>query len=148
MPMRSLVFAGLLILTGAAYAQANFAALDRNKDGYLSRIEALGAPEIVKRFAQFDADKDKRLSPDEYAAALADNEKRAQRDAALTARVKAALGAERAIRATSIAVETYEGEVQLSGFVPAPDMASRAGRVTASVDGVRSVHNNLAVRVK
>lgn len=147
--MRSLVIAASLLLSATALAQSgDFAALDRNRDGYLSRIEALGAPEVVKRFAQFDADKDKRLSPQEYAAALADNEKRAQRDAALTARVKAALGAERAIRATSISVETYEGEVQLSGFVPAPDMASRAGRVTASVDGVRSVHNNLSVRLK
>lgn len=147
--MRSLVIAASLLLSATALAQSgDFAALDRNRDGYLSRIEALGAPEVVKRFAQFDADKDKRLSPEEYAAALADNEKRAQRDAALTARVKAALGAERAIRATSISVETYEGEVQLSGFVPAPDMASRAGRVTASVDGVRSVHNNLSVRLK
>jgi osmotically-inducible protein OsmY len=36
--------------------------------------------------------------------------------------------------------------VQLSGFVPLPDMASRAGRVTAGVNGVRSVHNNITVK--
>lgn len=147
--MRSFVTAALLFVSGTALAQAqDFTMLDRNRDGYLSRVEALGAPEIHKRFAQFDTDADKRLSPAEYAAARADNDQRAQRDAALTARVKAALGAERAIRAAAISVETYEGQVQLSGFVPAADMASRAGRVTAGVDGVRFVHNNLAVRVK
>lgn len=147
--MHSLVIAVSLLVSGTALAQSSdFSVLDRNRDGYVSRIEALGAPEIYKRFAQFDTDIDKRLSPAEYAAARADNEKRVLRDAALTARVKAALGAERAIRASTISVETYEGEVQLSGFVPAPDMASRAGRVTAGVDGVRFVHNNLAVRVK
>lgn len=147
--MRLLLIAATLLANATALAQsAEFSALDRNRDGHLSRIEALGAPEIWKRFAQFDADKDRQLSPAEYAAAREDNDKRVQRDAALTARVKAALGAERAIRATSIAVETYEGQVQLSGFVPAADMASRAGRVTAGVDGVRFVHNNLLVRVK
>jgi len=148
-PMHSLFIAAALLVSGTAFAQPNdFNALDRNRDGYLSRIEALGAPEIYKRFAQFDADTDKRLSPAEYAAARDDNNKRVQRDAALTERVKAALGAERAIRISAISVETYEGQVRLSGFVPAPDMASRAGRVTAGVEGVRSVHNNLAVRVK
>jgi len=43
-------------------------------------------------------------------------------------------------------VETYEGQVQLSGFVPAPDIVSRAGRITAGVTGVRTVHNNIAVK--
>ena len=75
-----------------------------------------------------------------------DNERRSRHDAALTARVKAALSTERGIRAGAIAVETYEGRVQLSGLVPLPDMASRAGRVTAGVNGVRSVHNNIAVK--
>jgi len=66
----------------------------------------------------------------------------------LTARVKAALIAERGLPWTGITVDTYEGGVQLSGFVPAPDLASRAGRITAGVSGVRTVHNNLVVRQK
>ena len=112
----------------------------------MTRIEALGEQEIHKRFAQFDANKDRQLSLAEYLAAREDIDKRAQNDAALTARVKAALIAERGIPWTAISVETYEGGVQLSGFVPAPDMASRAGRVTAGVSGVRTVHNNLVVK--
>jgi hypothetical protein len=145
--MRALLLVALLAASAAACAQSpEFAALDRNQDGYLSRIEALAAPEIAKRFAQFDTDKDRRLSPAEYRAACDDNERRALRDAALAARVKEALGAASGIPLKAISVEAYEGRVQLSGFVPVPDMASRAGRVTAGVNGVLAVHNNLAVK--
>lgn len=156
--MRALLFAVVLAFSSGAFAQpgsgepgggpraAQFAALDRNGDGYVTRIEALAEQEIHKRFAQFDADKDRQLSLGEYLAAREDIDKRAQRDAALTARVRAALIAERGIPWTGISVETYEGGVELSGYVPAPDMVSRAGRITAGVSGVRTVYNNLAVK--
>jgi osmotically-inducible protein OsmY len=75
-----------------------------------------------------------------------DVEKRMLRDAVITARVRAALLAEKDIRSTAISVDTYEGRVQLSGFVGSPDMVSRAGRVTAGVSGVRTVHNAIAVK--
>jgi osmotically-inducible protein OsmY len=156
--MRALFLAFALAISPAAFAQpgsgepgggaraAQFTALDRNAEGYVTRIEALGEQEIHKRFTQFDANKDRQLSLAEYLSAREDIDKRAQSDAVLTARVKAALIAERGIPWTAISVETYEGGVQLSGFVPAPDMVSRAGRVTAGVNGVRTVHNNLTVK--
>ena len=131
---------------GGGARGAEFAALDRNRDGYVTRSEALADPEIYKRFAQFDLNQDRQLSLAEYLAAREDNDKRAQQDAALAARVKAALIAERGIPSRSISVDSYEGEVQLSGFVPAPGMASRAGRITAGVSGVRTVHNNIVVK--
>lgn len=147
--MRALLFIALLASCTAAGAQsADFAALDRNADGYLTRLEAALDPEIAKRFAQFDLDKDRRLSQAEYLAAREDNQRRALRDAALTARVREALMAASGIPARTISVETYEGRVQLSGFVPVADMASRAGRVTAGVNGVLTVSNNLVVRQK
>jgi hyperosmotically inducible protein len=127
-------------------ANAYFVALDRNRDGYISRIEAQADREVAKRFANFDIDNDGRLSEAEYAMIREDMEKRMLRDAVITARVKAALLAEKGIPSTSIAVETYEGRVQLSGFVGSPDIVSRAGRVTASVNGVRTVHNGIAVK--
>jgi hyperosmotically inducible protein len=148
----------LMLLSAGASAQysgeaesrpgprADFLALDRNRDGYISKVEALANPEVQKRFAAFDTDKDGRLSEAEYAAAMEDNEKRIVQDAIVTARVKAALLAERGIPSLSISVETYEGRVQLGGFVKAPDIVSRAGRVTASVSGVRTVDNNITVR--
>jgi len=127
---------------------AEFAKLDRNGDGSISRVEALADAEIQKRFAQFDANKDNQLSLAEYLSAREDIDRRLQADAALTARVKAALIAERGIPSTAISVDTYEGAVQLSGFVPAPDIVSRAGRLTAGISGVRTVHNNIVVRPK
>src|SRR5215210_3255602 len=107
--MRALLFAVVLAFSSEAFAQpgsgepgggpraAEFAKLDRNGDGYVTRIEALADPEIHKRFAQFDANKDRQLSLAEYLLAREDMDKRAQQDAALTARVKAALIAERSI---------------------------------------------------
>src|SRR5918994_2145182 len=108
--MLASIFAIAIAFSSAAFAQpgsgepgggprsAQFAALDRNGDGFVTRIEALGEQEIHKRFAQFDANKDRQLSLAEYLAAREDIDKRAQNDAALTARVKAALIAERGMR--------------------------------------------------
>jgi hyperosmotically inducible protein len=147
----------LMAVDAAAWAQytgeaappsprADFVVLDRNRDGYISKIEALANAEVQKRFAAFDVDKDARLSEPEYVAAMEDNQKRVLEDSVITARVKAALLAEKGIPSLSISVETYEGSVRLSGFVKAADIVSRAGRVTAGVAGVRSVNNNIAVR--
>jgi BON domain/EF hand len=145
--MHALLVVASLLFPAAAHAQpSDFSALDRNQDGYLSRLEIAADPEIAKRFAQFDLDRDRRLSEAEYYTARDDNERRLQRDAALTARVKEALHAANGIASRAIAVESYEGRVQLSGFVPVADMASRAGRVVAGVNGVRAVHNNITVK--
>ena len=134
-----------MLWSAAALAQ-DFVALDRNGDGFISRVEALGNPEIQKRLAAFDGDKDGLLSEPEYSQAVQDNNKRILQDTTITARVRAALLAAKGIPSLQIGVETYEGRVQLKGFVNAPDIASRAGRVTAAVDGVRTVHNDIAVK--
>jgi len=136
----------MMLWSATALPQGGFIALDRNGDGRISRVEALGDPEIQKRFAAFDADKDNLLSDAEYTGAVADNNQRILQDSGTTARVKAALLADKEIPSGRIAVETYEGRVQLRGFVGAPGVASRAGRVTAAVDGVRTVHNDITVK--
>lgn len=159
--MRALTVVALVIAAAAALAagralgqpsaesaqtpRADFLALDRNADGAISRVEALGNREIHKRFAEFDSDKDGRLTEAEYVLAIEDNQKRVFRDAAITARVKAALLAQRGIPSLSISVDTYEGGVQLSGFVGTPELVSKVGRVTAGVSGVRTVDNNISV---
>jgi osmotically-inducible protein OsmY len=158
--MRALLILALLVfIAGSAYAdggagllegampQADFERLDRNRDGYVSRIEAIADKDVAKRFAQFDLDKDGRLSQSEYALVREDVDKRILLDAVLTARVKAALLAESGLASFAISVASYEGMVMLSGFVGSPDMASRAGRVTRTVGGVRQVENNIAVRL-
>jgi hypothetical protein len=157
--MRVLLFAAFAFSTmagaqpgsgepGGGPRAAEFAKLDRNGDGSVSRIEALADPEIQKRFVQFDLNRDRQLSLAEYLGAREDIDRRLAQDAVLTARVRAALLAERGIPWTGISVETYEGAVLLSGFVPAPDIVSRAGRLTAGISGVRTVHNNILVRQK
>ena len=60
---------------------------------------------------------------------------REPRDAALTAKVKAALLAEQGLPSLSISVDTYEAQVRLTGFVRSPEIVSRAGRVTAEQSG-------------
>lgn len=127
-------------------AAADFLALDRDRDGYLNRLEVAAEKEIAKRFALFDLDKDGLLSEEEYARAKDDYQQRVLRDIALTTRVRAALLAERSVPSKQISVQIYEGRVLLSGFVESPDMVSRAGRVAAMVKGVRIVQNNIAVK--
>jgi len=67
-------------------------------------------------------------------------------DSAITTRVKAAIFDDPSLKVLQINVETYKGEVQLSGFVDSPQNIRRAGEVARSVKGVRSVKNDLIVK--
>lgn len=64
-------------------------------------------------------------------------------DALVTARVKTALRNDPMLDATAINVETYDGVVQLSGFVGAPADRPRAAEVARGVSGVKAVGNAL-----
>jgi hyperosmotically inducible periplasmic protein len=66
-------------------------------------------------------------------------------DSAVTAKVKTALARDPSTSAYRIDVETFRGEVQLNGFVSSADMKSSATRVAKSVEGVKTVSNNLRV---
>ncbi len=67
-------------------------------------------------------------------------------DGIVTTKVKAALLAEEGVNSTDIAVETREGVVQLSGFVDDAAQIEKAGEVTRTVEGVKDVKNDLAIR--
>lgn len=69
-------------------------------------------------------------------------------DTATTARVKAALVQADGVSATDVQVETYNGVVQLSGFVPSKDAASQAVQAARGVDGVKEVRNDIQIRGK
>jgi Ca2+-binding EF-hand superfamily protein len=43
-----------------------FNALDKNNDGYLSRVEASGNPDLVKKFKQADKNGDGKVSRTDY----------------------------------------------------------------------------------
>jgi hypothetical protein len=67
-------------------------------------------------------------------------------DSVLTTKVKAAILNEPSLKSLEIGVETYKGNVQLSGFVASNAEISKAGMVARAVDGVSSVKNDLRLK--
>lgn len=67
-------------------------------------------------------------------------------DSAITAKVKGELVHDPITKAREISVETFKGEVQLSGFVSTDQEKDRAGEIARAVDGVVSVRNNIIVK--
>lgn len=67
-------------------------------------------------------------------------------DATVTAKVKADLIKDDAVKSTDIQVETTSGVVQLSGFVGSDAIRQRAEQLAQSVAGVKSVRNDLAIQ--
>jgi len=67
-------------------------------------------------------------------------------DGVITAKVKAALIADPAVKAHEVNVETRDGVVQLSGFVDNSAAKNTAADVTKGVEGVKGVQNQLQVK--
>ncbi len=67
-------------------------------------------------------------------------------DSTITTKVKSAIFSDPALKVFQINVETFKGEVQLSGFVDSRQSATKAGEVARSVPGVVGVKNNLIVK--
>jgi hyperosmotically inducible protein len=66
-------------------------------------------------------------------------------DAAITAKVKTALLAEKGVSGTDINVDTAQGTVTLSGRVADASQIDRAAQVAKEVEGVKTVLNKLTV---
>ena len=67
-------------------------------------------------------------------------------DSVITTKVKALLAGDDFLKSFQIGVETYKGEVQLSGFVDSQSTVNKAVEITRSVKGVRTIKNNLIVK--
>ncbi|MBE0604125.1 MAG: BON domain-containing protein [Deltaproteobacteria bacterium] len=67
-------------------------------------------------------------------------------DSTITTKVKAEILGEPTLKVFQINVETFKGEVQLSGFVDTPEKVKKAGEIARGVKGVKSVKNNLIVK--
>lgn len=65
-------------------------------------------------------------------------------DAAVTARVKAALLAEEAVDGSRVDVETHEGVVTLGGSLSDPREVERAIEIAQSTEGVKSVRSKFS----
>ncbi len=67
-------------------------------------------------------------------------------DTVITAKVKAAIVDDPALKVSEINVETFKGRVQLSGFVSSQAQLTRAVEVTRKVKGVKSVANDMRLK--
>lgn len=67
-------------------------------------------------------------------------------DSVITTKVKAELLKEPDLKSGQISVETFKGDVQLSGFVSSKASIDKAVAITRKVEGVRSVKNSMILR--
>ncbi|WP_018938491.1 MULTISPECIES: BON domain-containing protein [unclassified Thioalkalivibrio] len=67
-------------------------------------------------------------------------------DSVITTKVKAALFNEPSLSGFEVTVETYEGRVQLSGFVSSQEDINKAVEIARGVEGVRSVKNDMQLK--
>ena len=66
-------------------------------------------------------------------------------DAVITTKVKAAILDQPSLKSSEISVETYKGTVYLRGVVASQSTINEAVSVARSVDGVKSVKNDMRV---
>jgi osmotically-inducible protein OsmY len=67
-------------------------------------------------------------------------------DSVITTKVKSAIFDEPSLKVFQISVKTYQGVVQLSGFVDSAQSVKKAGEVAGRVEGVKEVKNDLVVK--
>jgi hypothetical protein len=67
-------------------------------------------------------------------------------DAAITAKVKAAILAEPGLKSLQISVDSKGGTVTLSGNVASDNLRDRAKQIAMGTDGVKDVVDNLTVK--
>ena len=67
-------------------------------------------------------------------------------DSTITTKVKAAIFNDPSLKVFQINVETFKGEVQLTGSVDSDQIVNKAGEVARDVGGVKSVRNDLIVK--
>ncbi len=133
----------------AGVVAPTFNAYDNNSDGYISLEEFQAQGGLIKAFHEGDRNSDLRLSKDELAKASASNSRIMSGnfvdDAWITAKVKTMLLKDDITKGFSVNVETRKGTVQLSGWVDDETQIVHAEQVARSIDGVKSVHNDLQI---
>jgi len=69
-------------------------------------------------------------------------------DSVITTKVKSALLTAKDVDSLAISVETFDGTVQLAGFVQSQWQIDKAIQIASAVDGVQSVKNDLVKTAK
>ena len=152
-----LALAALLAAPGAFAAQTGpaqdpgrqaFGKADADHDGTVSlpEFQALGGKE--QAFRAGDGNRDQRLDYNEFVKANDGRIKTGQYldDTTITAKIKALLLKDEQVKGLDVSVKTLAGEVQLSGWVDSPAQIARAGKIAASVAGVKTVRNDLQIK--
>ena len=67
-------------------------------------------------------------------------------DSVITTKIKSLLVADDFLKSFEIGVKTYKGVVQLSGFVSSQQAVDKAAQIANSVNGVKSIKNDLIVK--
>ena len=67
-------------------------------------------------------------------------------DSVITGKVKVEIFNDPVLKVLQINVETFKGVVQLSGYVDSAQASAKAAALANSVEGVKSVKNNLIVK--
>ena len=130
--------------------QSEFNRLDTNHDRRLTQREAVADVDFSDRFKVADVDQDGTLAIEEYNAFKSQAQQvRIQTyldDSTVTAKIKAELIRDAGMQGLDISVETYHGEVILSGFVENHIQMRRAMQIASGIRGVRAVKNGLVVK--
>lgn len=143
---------GVLVATSllAAPVMSGFKSADSNGDGMVSLEEFVAQGGQEQAFREGDANRDSRLSNDEYTKASANNDRikagKYVDDAWITAKIKTLLLKDEGVKGLAVNVETHQGAVQLSGWVNTPEQIIRAEKIALGVDGVKGVRNDLMVK--
>jgi hyperosmotically inducible protein len=67
-------------------------------------------------------------------------------DSVITTKVKSAFVQDKVVDAVDVKVDTFKGNVQLSGFADSQSEIERAAQIAAKVPGVKSVRNDLRLK--
>jgi hyperosmotically inducible protein len=142
--------ASAIAADGAKSNNPKFDSLDKNHDGVLTMDEMRHIRDYARAFIEADDNKDGKLDRDEFIKAESIHERilagKYISDSVITAKVKAALLKETALKSLDVSVETLRGEVLLSGFVADEGQKAKAMKVASGVNGVASVKDALLVR--
>lgn len=134
----------------ARVGNAKFIELDVNRDGFLSQDEVKSIRGYAGPFKEADANRDGKLDATEFVKAESLHDRayaeRVANDSLITAKVKTALLREPALNSLDVSVETYRGEVLLSGFVKDETQRKKAVMAAETIAGVTGVKDGLVVR--